>query len=83
MELSKKTTILFPPALHARLVRLAAWRGVSMGDLVRNACEQQYGQTSREERLRAVRDLGGLALPVDEPEVMAAQSVPAPDESVT
>lgn len=32
MELSKKTTILFSPEFHRRLSRLAARRGVSLGD---------------------------------------------------
>lgn len=80
MDLSKKTTILFPPTLHDRLAKLATLRGVSMGDLVRRACEQQYGAASRDERLAAVRDLAALSLPVGEPEEMAAESVPRPEE---
>jgi hypothetical protein len=43
MELSKKTTILFSPDTHARLTALAARRGTSLGDLVREACVAQYG----------------------------------------
>ena len=39
--LSKKTTILFPPDLHTRLAVLSAQRGVSLGDLVRAACERE------------------------------------------
>jgi len=31
MELSKKTTILFPPELHQRLSAIAAQRGISLG----------------------------------------------------
>ena len=52
MELSKKTTILFSPDLHARLLRLAAQRGTSLGDLVRTACERQYGLATPEEMAR-------------------------------
>ena len=80
MELSKKTTILFPPDLHARLVRLAAQRGTSLGDLVRSACEKQYGLAPLDERLAAVEALGALDLPVGTPEEMARESVPDPED---
>lgn len=82
MELSKKTTILFPPDLHERLVRLAEQKHTSLGDLVRSACQRQYGLASAEERLGAVRDVAALRLPVGTPEEMAAESVPDPDESL-
>lgn len=65
MELSRKTTILFSPALHDRLTRLAGLRGLSLGELVRRACEERYGLVSVEERLAAVRELASLSLPVD------------------
>lgn len=80
MELSKKTTILFPPELHARLARLAAQRGVSLGELVRTACEREYGLASREERRAAVRELASMRLPVGSPEELSGESVPAPEE---
>lgn len=60
MELSKKTTILFPPDLHERLARLAEMRGVSLGALVREACAEHYGLRPAEDRLAAVIDLHGL-----------------------
>jgi hypothetical protein len=77
MELSKKTTVLFTPALHRRLQKLAALRGTSMGDLVREACEQQYGLVEPEERLEAVRELAGMSLPVGNVTQMKQESVPA------
>ena len=80
MELSKKTTILFPPELHDRLSKLAAQRGVSLGKLVRSACEHQYGLATPEERLAAVKTLASLDLPVGTPQEMAQESVPTPDE---
>ena len=80
MELSKKTTILFSPDLHTRLTRLATQRGTSLGDLVRTACEREYGLTSPEDRLAAVRSLASHSLPVCAAEEMARESVPRPEE---
>jgi len=80
VELSKKTTILFPPDLHAHLVELASRWGVSLGELVRRACEAQYGVVSADERLAAVRELERLELPVDSPERMRDESVPRPED---
>ncbi len=79
MELTKKTTILFSPELHRRLADLAARRGRSMGDLVREACEIQYGVIGSREQLAAVGELSRLALPVSTPAEMKRQSVPDPD----
>jgi hypothetical protein len=80
MELSKKTTILFPPDLHDRLVKLASERGVSLGCLVREACVAQYGHVSSEERLAAAEELSSLSLPVGEVHEMKRESVPEPEE---
>jgi predicted DNA-binding protein len=80
MELSKKTTILFPPELHDHLVRLSQRMGISLGELVRRACEAKYGTTEARPRLEAVRELERLELPVASPEHMAEESVPHPDE---
>lgn len=76
MDLTKKTTILFPPELHDRLARLAARNGMSLGELVRRACEKEYGLLSREERVQAVRHLAALGLPVADAQEMKRQSVP-------
>ena len=80
MELSKKTTILFSPELHQRLSRLAASRGMSLGELVREACEVRYGVVGTEARRAAVAALGALALPVGTTETMKRESLPAPDD---
>jgi predicted transcriptional regulator len=79
MELSKKTTILFPPELHRRLTQLAARRGRSLGELVREACELQYGVAGSPEQAEAVAGLARLQLPVGTPGEMKRESVPAPD----
>lgn len=80
MELSKKTTILFSPELHRRLSRLASSRGVSLGELVRTACEERYGVVGTVSRRDAVGSLAALALPVASPGVMKRESVPDADD---
>ncbi len=80
MDLSKKTTILFSPELHARLTRLAALKGTSMGELVRAACERHYGTPTREERIAAARQLAAMNLPVSDWEQMERECVPDPEE---
>jgi len=80
MDMTKKTTILFSPEMHRRLTDLAARRGRSLGALVREACEVQYGVVGGRDQEAAVAELAELALPVDTPEVMKRESVPDPDE---
>ena len=66
--------------MHRRLTDLAARRGRSLGELVREACEVQYGVVGGRDQEAAVAELAGLALPVDTPEVMKRESVPHPDD---
>jgi hypothetical protein len=80
MELSKKTTILLSPQLHGRLTYIAEERGVSLGELIRSACEEKYGLVSTADRVAAVQALAALELPVADPGTMKKQSVPDPDE---
>ena len=78
MGLSHKTTILLSPALHRQLTQLAEERGQSLGELVRRACERQYGLVDQEGRLAAVEALAALRLPVGPVEQMIAESLPDP-----
>jgi hypothetical protein len=78
MALAKKTTVLFPAALYRRLSDLARQRKVSVGHLVRNACEAQYGFAFRENRLKAVKELSKMSLPVGSPAQMKRESVADP-----
>lgn len=83
MRSPKKTTIALPPELHRQLASLARHRGTSLDELVRQACEVQYGVTRpvpAEVRLAAVRELAGMSLPVGSPSEMKRQSVPGPDD---
>jgi hypothetical protein len=79
MEPSKKTTILFPPALHEKLLRISIESGVNLGELVRTACERQYLSPSPEARLQAVERLTSLRLPAGDPRRMKLQSLPRPE----
>ena len=79
-KLTKKTTILLQPDLHQRLTRLAAQRGTSLGELMRRACEKQYGIGGSKERIQAARAIGALELPVCAPAQMKHESQPHPDE---
>ncbi len=76
MELSKKTTILFSPDTHERLTALAARRGTSLGELVREACMAQYGLVDTDTRVAAAQALAALTLPVGSPRDMKQESVP-------
>lgn len=76
MELSVKTTILFPPDLHELLTRRAKAQGTSLGALVREACRAEYGSPSPEDRRRALEKLLSLELPVADPRQMKSESVP-------
>ena len=80
MELTKKTTILFSPEQHRHLVRLAEQRKTSVGELVRSACEKQYGLVASEGRIHAVKELGALYLPVSDVEKMKQEAPPDPDD---
>jgi hypothetical protein len=81
MALTKKTIVLFPPELHRRLTLVAAERKTSMADLVRRACEREYGSGSatREEKLAALKHMMSLNLPVCDIEQMKRESVPDPN----
>ena len=80
MELTKKTTVLLSPDLHEHLTRTAKEREKSLGQLVREACEIQYGHVSSEDRVRAVDELRRLSLPVGSPRKMKRESVPEPQD---
>ena len=79
MELSKKTTVLFPPELYDDLANLARQRKSSVGELIRDACRAQYFRATRSERLALVDELAALRLPVGTVEEMERESVASAD----
>jgi hypothetical protein len=78
----RKTTILLPPELHDRLTRIARQQNTSLDELVRRACEAEYGEAAAARRLVAARLLASMDLPVDTPERMKAESVAEPKDLV-
>ena len=72
-EMTKKTTILFPPKLYEELERVSKEQGRSVGELVRDATEIQYGVGGVVARLRAVEVMSKLETPVGEPEELEEQ----------
>ena len=75
MELSKKTTVLLTPLLHERLTYLARQKGTSLGELVREACEKEYGTCDDSEQRKAIEALRDLSLPVGDCATMKRESV--------
>ncbi len=80
MELRKKTTILFNQDEYQQLKEVAKARHSSVGSLVREACEIQYGLHSRGSSKAAVERLANLGLSVSDTGTMKKQSVPSPGE---
>jgi hypothetical protein len=76
MELNKKTTVLFSHEQFSNLKKLAKARKRSIGELIRSACEKQYGLVPHEEALEAVKALSELSLPVGSMEEMKKQLNP-------
>lgn len=80
MEPTKKTTILLSPTLHRRPAKLASQRRTSIGELVRTACERQYGMADDENRVAVARALAEFRLPAAEVATMKRESVPDLDQ---
>ena len=78
MDLIKKTTILFPESLHKRLTQVAKQNKTSLGNLVRTACEKQYGLASQSEVEHALDDLAALSLPIGDMPELKRQLNPTP-----
>jgi hypothetical protein len=80
MELTKKTTILLTPRLHNMLTGLSKAQHTSIGELVRRACEKQYGITSEDASRDAANRLSEFELPVGTSRAMKHESVPTPND---
>ena len=82
MELSKKTTILLSPRLYSMLKGISKTKNLSIGELIRSACEKQYGLSAQSEALKAVDALSEMRLPVATPGEMKRESVLDQDKAL-
>ncbi len=67
-RMTKKTTILFPPALYREIEKEARLQGRSVGELVREAAMIRYGSGGVSARVEAVERLASLNDVVGDPE---------------
>ena len=67
-RMTKKATILFPPALYKEIEGEARQQGRSVGELVREAAMIRYGSGGASARLEAVERLASLNDDVGDPE---------------
>lgn len=73
--LTRRVQVMLSPQQYERLETLARSRGTSVGTLIRQALQEAYLQPDETERLRAVRDLAALRLPVAGWEQMEQESM--------
>lgn len=67
---SERTQVLLTPEQRARVERIAAARGISVGAVIREAIEAQTAPRRRRSREEAYRSLVSMNAPVDDWEVM-------------
>lgn len=67
-RMTKKATILFPPALYKEIEGEARQQGRSVGELVREAAMIRYGSGGASARLEAVERLASLNDAIGDPE---------------
>ncbi len=79
---SRTISVRLPIELHRALTRRAANDGVSLAELVRQACREWIAFAAQAERRRAVHDLLALDLPVADPRRMKTESVPRVEEAL-
>lgn len=72
-QIEKKTTILLTPTLYKRLHKLSRILGKSMGQLLREAAEKQYFSAPSVEKMKIVRRMAEMNIPVGSPEEIEAE----------
>lgn len=69
-RMTKKATILFPPALYKEIEDQARSQGRSVGELVREAAMIRYGVGGESARLEAIERLVAINDEVADPELL-------------
>lgn len=65
-----------------KLAEVAAFRSLSVSEAVRQMIDRAYEEVDREERLRAVREMGEMKIPVPDPETLKRLLAEAHDPRV-
>ena len=71
MARTRRAQILMEPEEYERLEVLAARRGCSVAELIRQAVQEKY-LVATTDRMQVVEDIVSLAIPVDDWEVLLA-----------
>ncbi|MBC7333442.1 MAG: ribbon-helix-helix protein, CopG family [Actinobacteria bacterium] len=71
----KKTTLLFEEDVYSKLKEKAKREKVSIGGLVREAVAAYYGIKDKDDKLKALRRLKSLNLPVASCELMEKEII--------
>jgi hypothetical protein len=71
----KKTTLLFEENVYKKLKEKAKLENISMGELVREAVVEYYGIKNKEDKIKALKNLTDLKLPVSDYEDMEKEII--------
>lgn len=71
----KKTTLLFEENVYKKLKEKSKLENISMGELVREAVIEYYGIKNKEEKMKALKNLIDLKLPVSDYEDMEKEII--------
>ena len=77
--LSRRVQLLLSPEQYKRLEALAGAEGISVGALIRRAIDRLQGTPPQTKRLRAVRRIAAMSLPVGDWEQMERESMESHD----
>lgn len=71
--INKKTTLFLSRSLYRKLVKLSKITEKSMGELLREAAEQQYFSAPSEKKIKIVREMATMQIPVGRPEEIESE----------